>query len=85
MTGNKQVIVRELPKGRLTQENFEVREGETPKIGDGEVLGRTILMSIDAANRAWMQGATYRGRRTESAHRLVPNPPLRRCDVPYQH
>ena len=30
----------------------------TPK--DGEVLLRVRLISLDAANRAWMQGATYR-------------------------
>lgn len=60
MTGNQQVIIRELPTGTLTESHFQMRDGEVPKIGDGEALGRTILMSIDAANRAWMQGATYR-------------------------
>ena len=28
--------------------------------GPGEVLVRTILLSMDAANRGWMQGRTYR-------------------------
>lgn len=60
MSQNRQIIVRELPKGELTEEHFELRETEMPSIEDGEVLVRTILMSIDAANRAWMQGATYR-------------------------
>jgi hypothetical protein len=31
-----------------------------PVPGDAQVLVRTILLSQDAANRAWMQGATYR-------------------------
>lgn len=31
-----------------------------PDVAEGQVLVRTILISIDAANRAWMQGATYR-------------------------
>jgi NADPH-dependent curcumin reductase CurA len=31
-----------------------------PKPADGEVLVRVRLISLDAANRAWMQGATYR-------------------------
>lgn len=60
MPENREVIIRELPKGALTQDHFELRQGEMPEIGEGEALVRTILMSIDAANRAWMQGATYR-------------------------
>jgi NADPH-dependent curcumin reductase CurA len=58
--GNRQIIVRELPKGALSEAHFELREADRPAIGEGEALVRTILMSIDAANRAWMQGATYR-------------------------
>lgn len=57
---NKQIIIAELPKGALTQDHFEARETNMPIPGEGEVLLRTILMSIDAANRSWMQGATYR-------------------------
>jgi len=60
MPGNRQIIVRELPKGQLTPAHFDLREADRPAPADGEVLVRTILMSIDAANRAWMQGATYR-------------------------
>ena len=60
MPDNRQIIVRELPKGALSEAHFEVREAERPAVGEGEALVRTILMSIDAANRAWMQGATYR-------------------------
>ena len=32
----------------------------TPEPKDGEVLLKTLYISLDAANRAWMQGATYR-------------------------
>jgi NADPH-dependent curcumin reductase CurA len=60
MPGNRQIIVRELPKGALSEAHFELREAERPAVGEGEALVRTILMSIDAANRAWMKGATYR-------------------------
>ncbi len=56
----KQVIVQELPKGALSESHFAVQDAEMPVPGEGEVLLRTLLMSIDAANRAWMQGATYR-------------------------
>jgi NADPH-dependent curcumin reductase CurA len=60
MPGNRQVVVRALPEGALTEGHFELREADRPAIADGEARIRTILMSIDAANRAWMQGATYR-------------------------
>lgn len=60
MSTNRQVIIRKLPQGQLTADHFELREGEMPSAGDGQAVGRTMLMSIDAANRAWMQGATYR-------------------------
>jgi len=60
MPGNRQILVRELPKGALTPAHFELRDADRPALADGEALIRTILMSIDAANRAWMQGATYR-------------------------
>lgn len=56
----RQIIVRELPQGALTPDHFELSETELPAVGENELLVRTILMSIDAANRAWMQGATYR-------------------------
>lgn len=56
----RQVEVAALPKGALAEENYRVVEAERPAPGPGEVLLRTVLMSIDAANRAWMQGATYR-------------------------
>ena len=60
MTQNRQIVVRDLPQGDLTEDHFEMREGAIPSIEKDEALVRTILISIDAANRAWMQGPTYR-------------------------
>ncbi len=57
---NRQIILRALPEGRLGPEHFEMTEAEMPVPGHGEVLLRSIVMSIDAANRSWMKGATYR-------------------------
>lgn len=57
---NRQIVVAELPKGALTPANFALSETAMPVPAAGEVLLRVILMSIDAANRSWMQGATYR-------------------------
>jgi NADPH-dependent curcumin reductase CurA len=57
---NRQIVVAELPKGPLTAANFTLTQAAMPSPAEGEVLLRVILMSIDAANRSWMQGATYR-------------------------
>ena len=57
---NRQIVVTALPQGPLGPEHFEMQEVDMPAPGAGEVLLRVIVMSIDAANRSWLQGATYR-------------------------
>jgi NADPH-dependent curcumin reductase CurA len=57
---NRQFILREIPKGKLGPEHFQLQESGIPQPGKGEVLVRVRYISIDAANRAWMQGTTYR-------------------------
>lgn len=57
---NRQITVARLPTDALTPDHFTLSETDVPVAGHGEVLLRTILMSIDAANRSWMKGATYR-------------------------
>jgi NADPH-dependent curcumin reductase CurA len=60
MADNTQIVLVERPTGKLQESHFEVRQGPMPVPGDAQVLVRTILLSQDAANRAWMQGPTYR-------------------------
>ena len=57
---NRQIILVARPKGKLGVEHFEMVEGVAPDPKEGEALLRVRLISLDAANRAWMQGATYR-------------------------
>lgn len=57
---NRQITIAELPTDALTPEHFKLVETHMPQAGEGEVLLRVIYMSIDAANRSWMKGATYR-------------------------
>jgi NADPH-dependent curcumin reductase CurA len=57
---NRQIVLDQLPQGKLGPEHFKLVEAERPAAGEGEVLVRTRYISLDAANRAWMQGATYR-------------------------
>src|SRR5687768_9217139 len=57
---NRQILLVEKPKDKLGSEHFRLTEGAVPSPKDGEVLLKTRYISLDAANRAWMQGATYR-------------------------
>ena len=57
---NRQILLVEKPSGKLELEHFRLVEGAMPKPSDGEVLVRVRYISLDAANRAWMHGATYR-------------------------
>jgi hypothetical protein len=57
---NQQFHLVRLPDGPLTRDCFKRVATAVPDLKDGEVLLKTRLISVDAANRAWMQGATYR-------------------------
>jgi NADPH-dependent curcumin reductase CurA len=60
MTTNLQIVLTDTPNGKLQESHFESRSSEAPSPEDGQVLVRSVLLSLDAANRAWMQGATYK-------------------------
>jgi NADPH-dependent curcumin reductase CurA len=57
---NRQILLVEKPEGKLGPEHFRMAEGALPEPKDGEALLRVRYISLDAANRAWMHGATYR-------------------------
>ena len=57
---NRQILLAETPQGKLEKSHFQLRDGAVPTAGEGELLLKTRIVSLDAANRAWMQGATYR-------------------------
>jgi NADPH-dependent curcumin reductase CurA len=59
-TVNRQVLLVEKPTGKLGPEHFKLANGAMPEPKDGEALLRVRYISLDAANRAWMHGATYR-------------------------
>ena len=60
MADNTQILLAEKPSGKLAESDFAARHAPVPAPGEGEVLVRNVLLSLDAANRAWMQGPTYR-------------------------
>src|SRR5439155_27259577 len=59
-TVNRQILLVEKPTGKLGPEHFKMSKGGIPEPKEGEALLRVRYISLDAANRAWMHGATYR-------------------------
>jgi NADPH-dependent curcumin reductase CurA len=57
---NRQILLVEKPAGKLGPQHFKMSEAPIPEPRDGEALLRVRYISLDAANRAWMHGATYR-------------------------
>ncbi len=58
---NHKIVLAQLPRGdKLAPHHFVAAQSAIASPGDGEVLLRALYISLDAANRAWMQGATYR-------------------------
>ena len=44
---NRQVLLASRPKGEPTQENFRLVEAEVPRPGPGQMLLRTVYLSLD--------------------------------------
>src|SRR6201995_720172 len=57
---NRQILLVEKPSGKPGPEPSKLIDGAMPEPKDGEALLRVRYISLDAANRAWMHGATYR-------------------------
>jgi NADPH-dependent curcumin reductase CurA len=57
---NRQIVVAELPSGRVEARHFRAVDAAMPAVGSGEVLCRTLFASLDPVNRALMRGRTYR-------------------------
>ena len=57
---NKQIYLKSSPKDKLLEDNFEFINSKVKDLDHNQVLVEVVYISIDAANRAWMQGRTYR-------------------------
>jgi NADPH-dependent curcumin reductase CurA len=56
------MLIASLPDDRLEPENFALYDAPMPEAGDGEVLCRTLALTIGAGQRAGLQGsASYAG------------------------
>ena len=59
---NRQIVIASLPEGKLAPEHFALRTAPAPTPGDGEVLCRTLALTVAAGQRAGLQGsASYAG------------------------
>ena len=59
---NRQILLNEIPQGRLAPEHFRQAEARAPTPDDDEVLVRTRNVALDAANRAWILIGLLAGR-----------------------
>jgi len=57
---NRRWRVAAMPTEHLENSHFELETSDRPEVPGGQVLCRVLWISIDAAQRAWFQGATYR-------------------------
>src|SRR5207245_271288 len=57
---NRQWILNARPAGKLTGEEFLWNEAPIPRPSDGQVLIRTMWLSIDPAQRIWMVRDSYK-------------------------
>src|SRR5579859_5504414 len=57
---NRQIVLRHRPRGMPDADDFELVETPTPEPGDGEVLCRTVYLSLDPYMRGRMNaGRSY--------------------------
>ena len=54
MATNRQVVLKSYPVGEPTAANFDIKDAAIPEPGDGQILARTIWMSLDPYMRGRM-------------------------------
>jgi NADPH-dependent curcumin reductase CurA len=51
---NRRIILSSRPESLPTEANYSMTEAEVPVPGEGEVLARILMLSIDPAMRGWV-------------------------------
>ncbi len=59
MSQNRAWIFEQRPVGDDFDSALKFRDWPMPELGDGQVLVKTLYLSVDPANRRWMAGPTY--------------------------
>ena len=59
---NRQVMIDSLPEDQLQESNYRLETTDVPSPGGGQVLCRTLVLTVGAGTRAGLQGsASYAG------------------------
>ncbi|HEX7671603.1 MAG TPA: NADP-dependent oxidoreductase, partial [Polyangiaceae bacterium] len=57
---NRQIVLKSRPKkGPLSPDCFDTKVTPVPQLADGQILVRTLYLSIDPTIRGWMERDTY--------------------------
>lgn len=51
---NKEIVLAKHPQGKPTQENFQLKTIDMPKVKDDEVLLKSLYVSVDPGMRGFM-------------------------------
>jgi NADPH-dependent curcumin reductase len=54
MPKSRQWVLRQRPRGDIKEGDLELVDVVTPELKDGQVLVRTVYLSLDPTNRTWM-------------------------------
>ena len=52
---NRQLTLARRPEGRVSLDDFTLKETSPPTVENGTVLARTLFLSVDPTNRVWMK------------------------------
>src|SRR5271166_7149116 len=68
---NRQILLKSRPEGAPSLDNFELRETSVPQPGNGEVLIRTLYLSLDPYMRGRMSAAKSYAKPAEIGQPMV--------------
>jgi len=68
---NRQILLKSRPEGAPSLDNFQLREAPVPEPGDGEVLMRTLYLSLDPYMRGRMSAAKSYAKPAEIGQAMV--------------
>ena len=60
MPTNRQIVLTEIPQGKLSTDHLRLVDGAMPVPQDGELLVKVRYLSVDPANRVYIKRAGYR-------------------------
>src|SRR5688572_25364457 len=59
MSLNRRILLAERPEGAVSERTFRLESSALPPLADGELLVKTLCLSIDPTIRGWIARDTY--------------------------